>query len=122
MATDLVTTRLFAGFTDANADVFFSDEEVGIFISEENSLREAAAAMLEAIAANKALTSLFQKTLNHTADTRSIANDLRKSAASLRKTEREIPFATSVEQGRGPIGRGDILDSEFARSGFGNTR
>jgi len=70
------------------AHALFSDEEIDAFLSMENdSVRLAAAAALEAIARSEVLVLKVIETLSLKTDGAAVARELRQSARELREAE-----------------------------------
>lgn len=69
----------------------FTDEELELFISEEASVRLAAAAVLETIANDKAKLAIRQTLGDQTEDLTAISKELREQARVLRDREAAEP-------------------------------
>ena len=87
--TDVGKVRLYIQDTDVSpeSDAIFTDEEIQVFLTEEGSVKSAAALGLETIASDKARLSMMLKSLNYGEDTRGASRELLERAQRLRETE-----------------------------------
>ena len=119
LATDVGAVRLTIGDTniDPTSNAVFSDEELQYWIDAEGSVELAAAAALEALAASRARVAKMLKSLNYGEDTRGVAAELLKTAATLRERVSQVPAYGAAEKAYSDFSIADIVANEALREG-----
>ncbi len=112
--TDLGKVRVYNGDVDS-ANPIFDDAQTGVFISQESTLKRAAASSLEAMAANRAYLARAIKSLNFSEDDRGVAKALIDAAAKLRASESEEPCEGVAEWGVTSFAFRDLIINDALR-------
>lgn len=109
--------RLYNG-DRTEAKAIFDDDETNFFISEESTLKRAAAASLEAMAASNALLAKALESMNFKEDTRNVATALLATAQRLRDSENEEPAEGFSEWAiTGPVAREIVFKKALRGTG-----
>lgn len=115
IATDIGKVRLHVGDTDKSAAWTFEDEELQVFLDETGEVLLAAAAALDALAADQARLAMRVSIGDYSEDRGAAVKALHAQAEALRQQAAQTPASEIAETAWTPTARAQMIANERLR-------